>query len=354
MKPARRAALRTMGRRGAFAWLMARGGVGKIFTGAPLGISAASAIAASSATPILSGCQGPGLARGVVWQLDNAHIDPAGRWDALGVTDLMVQWSAVDGVCFVPAEGHTVPEGCQAAPRFPEWRRIATMPWARRVLMGLAGLSSEPRARAEVSTLAALIQQQQRGNGGMPLAIEGWYFPVEVDPTWKQVSAMRGLLASLPRPLWISVYDQSNIGGAALARWLASWLPDDIGVLFQDGVGVYAREARVARGYADALVGHFGESRVRIIAEAFRPLPASPTVDPHGAASASASASAVTAAGASSAAGTASPSAPPAPLFRAATAEELKPQLLAYQGYRVYLFDGPHYVSNQLVERLLQ
>lgn len=340
MKPGRRAVLKKLARRGGAAWLMGRSGAWKTLAGAPFGVSGASALAASCVAPILGGCQGPGLAQGVVWQLDNAHIDPAGRWDALGVTDLMVQWSAVDGALFVPTQADAALDGFDAAPRLPEWRRIAAMPWAQRVLMGLVGMSSEPRARADVSTLAAqsrqladLIRQERSIDGAMPLTIEGWYFPVEVDPTWQQAPRLRGVLASLPRPLWISVYDQSNIGGPALVQWLASWLPEDVGVLFQDGVGTYARDAQVARTYVDALVGHFGTGRVRVIAEAFRPLPVAPTT---GAASAPAGTSV------------------PPPAFRAATADELRPQLLAYQGYRVYLFDGPHYVSNQLVERLLQ
>ncbi len=342
-----------MVRRSGAAWLMARGGVWNAVVGAPLGVSGAAAMAATCAAPFLGGCQSPGLAQGLVWQLDNTHIDPAGRWDALGVTDLMVQWSAVDGTLFVPTPRDEALDGFDAAPRMPEWRRIAAMPWAQRVLMGLVGMSNEPRARANVSTLAAqsrhladLIRQEQRVNGAMPLTVEGWYFPVEVDPTWQQAPQMRGVLAALPRPLWISVYDQSNIGGPALTQWLASWLPDDVGVLFQDGVGTYARDAKVARGYVDALVGRFGGGRVRVIAEAFRPLPAAPV------AAALAPATAASTPAVSPTANTATPAA--APAFRAATADELRPQLLAYQGYRVYLFDGPHYVSNKLVERLLQ
>jgi len=194
------------------------------------------------------------------------------------------------------------------------------------------------------SRVRALIQEQQL-EAGMKL------------PAERQLAAQLGVsrnslreaLATLPRPLWISVYDQSNIGGAALARWLASWLPDDIGVLFQDGVGVYARTAPVARSYVDALVGRFGAQRVRIIAEAFRPLPQARAIAP-----ANGAASATPPAAASASASDSPPRPAPAPVFRAATAEELRPQLLAYQGYRVYLFDGPHYVSNQLVERLLQ
>ena len=71
-----------------------------------------------------------------------------------------------------------------------------------------------------------------------------------------------------------------------------------------------------AREYADALSETLGKRRVRIIAEAFRPQ-----------------------AGGG---------------FRAATSAELLPQLVAYKGYRVYLFDGPHYVSAELVDALLK
>jgi hypothetical protein len=145
--------------------------------------------------------------------------------------------------------------------------------------------------------------------------IDGYYFPVEIDPTWQGASALAPLLEALPRPLWISVYDNSNIGGATLAAWLDGWLPHDVGVFLQDGCGVYARGPAVAREYADALVARLGKQRVRIIAEAFRP------------------------------AGNGA--------FRSATAAELAPQLFAYRGYRTYLFDGPHYVSPQLVQGLL-
>ena len=71
--------------------------------------------------------------------------------------------------------------------------------------------------------------------------------------------------------------------------------------------------ARVVAQGRDA--ARLGKDRVRIIAEAFRPAQNG--------------------------------------VFRAATAAELSPQLLAYRGYRTYLFDGPHYVSDQLVQDLL-
>nr|MCF5699692.1 hypothetical protein [Pseudomonas syringae] len=38
--------------------------------------------------------------------------------------------------------------------------------------------------------------------------------------------------------------------------------------------------------------------------------------------------------------------------FRSPTADELQPQLDAYDGYPLYLFDGPHYVTPELVDAL--
>ena len=90
---------------------------------------------------------------------------------------------------------------------------------------------------------------------------------MEIDPTWAEAATLGPLLAQLPRPLWISVYDSANLGPHALVDALIKWLPPDIGVFFQDGVGVHAREARIARQYADVLSARLGKERVRIIAE---------------------------------------------------------------------------------------
>jgi hypothetical protein len=57
-----------------------------------------------------------------------------------------------------------------------------------------------------------------------------------------------------------------------------------------------------------------GSSRLRLIVEAFRP-------DPSGG-------------------------------FRPASPTELKSQIAAYKGHELYLFDGPHYVSDELVNQL--
>jgi hypothetical protein len=269
-------------------------------------------IAAVLLASIFCGCSmqtaEPGsLAQGVVWQVDEDHIDPHGDWDKLGVRDLLVQWTAVDDTSFLPGAG--LPD----AARLPDWTRIADEPWARNVIVGLAGRFDETSARAQIAQLAE--QSRKLAAVRPPVHVDGWYFPVEVDPTWKDAAALKPLLDTLPRPLWISVYDNSNIGGPALAAWLDSWLPHDVGVFLQDGCGVYARGPEAARGYADALSARLGKDRVRIIAEAFRPAQGGG--------------------------------------FRPASAAELMPQLQAYRGYKTYLFDGPHYVSPELVQALL-
>lgn len=249
----------------------------------------------------------PRLIDGIVWQPDNAHADPHGDWDKLGAHELIVQWTAVDGISFVPGTG------LRAAARMPDWERIGQEPWARDVIIGLAGRFDEAAARANTAQL--FIESMRLADARPPVHVTGYYFPVEIDPTWRDASALRTMLDALPRPLWISVYDRANVGGAALAQWLDQWLPPDVGVLLQDGCGVYAREPHVAREYADQLAAKLGRARVRIIAESFRPKVGGG--------------------------------------FRAATVDELKPQIDAYRGYRTYLFDGPHYVSDELVRGLL-
>ncbi|AKF44611.1 hypothetical protein ACQJ22_14855 [Pseudomonas fragariae (ex Marin et al. 2024)] len=249
--------------------------------------------------------KGPGVV-GIVWQPDNATVGISGNWDRLGARQLLVQWTAVDDQAFIPGTPMA------SVPVLPDWTRIGKEPWAQEVILGLAGYFSETRSRDNIEQLAVLSAQLAKVK--TPLNVTGWYFPAEVDPSWSRAKELPALLAKLPRPLWISVYDGGNIGPAATADWLKTWLPDDIGVFFQDGVGVYARTAPVARTYADALRNRLGKNRVRIIVEAFRPQVGGG--------------------------------------FRPATAAELKPQIAAFDGYPLYLFDGPHYVTPDLIEAL--
>ena len=118
------------------------------------------------------------------------------------------------------------------------------------------------------------------------------------------------------RPLWISIYDSTNVGPQELADGLLKWIPPDVGVFFQDGVGVYARRPWVALHYAHVLERSLGKGRVRIIAEAFRPKEGGG--------------------------------------FRPATIDELRPQLATYAGLPIYLFEGPRYVPPALVEQLVK
>lgn len=282
----------------------------------------ASLLAPLAGLPLLPGCSsgisgvrdrngvaGRALARGIVWQPDDATIRPRGNWHLLGVDQLLVQWTQVDGVSLLPGE--------TANPGRPDWSRIAQEPWASSIILGLAGCYDESLARHSVERL--VHDSAAMARRALPFAVAGWYFPVEADPTWDAVGRFAHLLAGLPRPLWISAYDNSNIGPREFARWLAAWLPADVGVFFQDGVGLETREPRIARQYADQLARVLGAQRTRLIAEAFRP----------GAAGAE-------------------------PRFRPAAVQELLPQLLAYQGMPTFIFDGPHYVSDALVDALRQ
>ena len=262
----------------------------------------------AAAAALLAGCASrvvPPI-EGIVWQIDNDTTELRGDWQELGVRRLLVQWTVVDDLAFVP--GTDVPPGA----RMPDWTRIAKEPWAQEVIVGLAGRFDERGARGDLERLVQLSAKGARTPP--PVNIAGWYFPIEIDPTWTEAYRLRTLLDQLPRPLWISVYDSANVGPEELAQSLAEWLPPDVGVFFQDGVGVHAREAFVARHYANVLVRRLGRERVRIIAEAFRP-------DPAGG-------------------------------FRPATLDELRPQLATYDGFPIYLFEAPRYLPPALVRGL--
>lgn len=266
------------------------------------------ALAATLLLASLAGCavQVPPI-EGTVWQVYNENAAPRGDWERLGASRLLIQWTAVDGIAF--REGTTMPSG-----NIPDWKRISAEPWAREVILGLAGRFDEKSARADIAQLAETSAALAKLP--TPLNVVGYYFPVEIDPTWTEAPQLTALLNKLPRPLWISVYDSANVGPQELADGLLKWLPPDVGVFFQDGVGVHAREAWVARHYVTVLERSLGKGRVRVIAEAFRPK-----------------------AGGG---------------FRPATIAELRPQLATYAGLPIYLFEGPLYVPPSLVDELVK
>ncbi|HVE53404.1 MAG TPA: hypothetical protein VNB23_08470, partial [Ramlibacter sp.] len=78
---------------------------------------------------------------GVVWQIDNEHTDPRGDWEKLGVRHVLVQWSVVDDLAFLPGTG------LAPGKAMPDWQRIGREPWAREVILGLAGRFDERSAR---------------------------------------------------------------------------------------------------------------------------------------------------------------------------------------------------------------
>lgn len=238
--------------------------------------------------------------QGLIWQPDAATMDPYGSWHRLGARELLVQWFTAR-----QADGTVVQTSAQ-------WARLVREPWAREIILGLATDVDEPRARRDVEALIAESLALTRS--ALPLRPKAWYFPVEADPSWVDAPRLGAGLALLPRPLWISVYDNSNVGPQAFVAWLRGWLPSDVGVFFQDGVGLHTRTPAVAMQYLEALRQSLGEARVRLIAEAFR------SVDRG---------------------------------LRSATANELMRQLAWYRGASVHVFDGPHYVTPALVEEML-
>jgi hypothetical protein len=262
----------------------------------------------AAAAALLTGCASQVVPpiEGVVWQIDNEHTQPRGDWEKLGVKRLLVQWTVVDDLAFV--EGTDLQRG----KAMPDWPQIGQQPWAQEVILGLAGRFDERGARGSLEELVQLSARVARTPP--PVKVTGYYFPIEIDPTWMEAYRLRTLLNQLPKPLWISVYDSANVGPEELAQSLAEWLPPDVGVFFQDGVGVHAREAYVARHYANVLSRRLGRDRVRLIAEAFRPQVGGG--------------------------------------FRPATIEELRPQLATYEGFPIYLFEGPRYVPPSLVQGL--
>ncbi|ACY31468.1 hypothetical protein HNB49_06170 [Comamonas thiooxydans] len=246
---------------------------------------------------------------GMVWQPSADTLRPHGSWQRLGIRRLLVQWTAVDNLSLVP--GTYLPSMSR---NLPDWERIAAEPWAQELILGLAGMHDEAKARAGLADLAMQSYALKAAITALPLRVAGWYFPVEVDPTWAAPSLLTEVLNKLPRPLWISAYDNANMGPQALVDWIMRWIPEDVGVFFQDGVGVHARTPSVAREYLQMLTAHLGQARVRVIAEAFRPAQGGG--------------------------------------FRSAMAEEFLPQLAAYQGWTVFAFDGPHYLNPPLVDAL--
>ena len=243
----------------------------------------------------------PPKIEGIFWQVDQMS-HPTGNWQLLGIHTLVTQWSMVDDRSFfseIPLQQWDVQ---------PDWPHIAQQAWSKQVILGLAGIFQEPVAREHMEQLYQ--QSQQILKAHLPIHASGYYFPVEADPTWNEVHLLGRYLARFKQPIWVSIYSADR-KAPFLQYWLASWLPANGKVFFQDGVGVGTRTPQEAAQIYAALKQQFGEDRVIILLEAFRKKEDGS--------------------------------------FRAAYPWEITKQLKAYGGQRVYIFDGPHYLNRASV-----
>ena len=132
-------------------------------------------------------------AASMFWQTWTSNVDVRRQWDRLGVGTTIFQWVAVNGSSFIlnpwlPLHGSQL-----------DLADIATRPWARRMIIGTPGLSDETQARARIHELADLAQKF--GTLSYPSNAAGFYFPVEIDPTYTAAPADFGAIWSkLPRP----------------------------------------------------------------------------------------------------------------------------------------------------------
>lgn len=241
----------------------------------------------------------PPQIEGIFWQPDLATTAPRGNWDLLGVDTFLPQWSVVESKSWFDHDSH-----------FSKWekniniKKLNQEPWAQNIILGLAGEYNETIARANVLELAKHSNKIIEDTKTIPL--KGYYFPVEADPTWICVHELAKAITSLSKPVWISIYS-AEPSPQYLDSWLKSWLPKHTGVFFQDGVGVGTRSPQQARIILEDLQKEFGKDQIIIVLEAFRPMKNGK--------------------------------------FRSAYPWEIIEQLKAYEGQKVYIFDGPHYMN---------
>ena len=258
---------------------------------------------------MISGCEmmksshTPARIAGVFWQPDLASTPPKGNWQLLGADIFIPQWSKVDGQSWLKELDS------------PHWEKTLPLaelkkkPWAKQIILGLAGEYNETQARKNIEQhhqdALKIIAQK--------LPVNGYYFPIEADPSWTNVYQLGMVLQQLPQPMWVSVYS-AEAEPQHFSFWVSSWLPPKDKVFFQDGVGVGTRSPQQALKIFQSLEQKLGADRTAIVLEAFRP-------NQKGG-------------------------------FRAAYPWEIIQQLKAYEGKTVYLFDGPHYVNRLTVHSI--
>lgn len=256
-------------------------------------------------------------AGGMLWQMLLNNVAVRRSWETLGVHKTLLQWIAVDGYSFVDN------------PWLPTYNikldmnDLATYPWAKEIIVGLPGFFNEHTSRTSLPLMADWAEKF--GTLQYPSNVKGFYFPVEIDPTWTTaIEDMRDIWPRLPRPLYISAYYGNNINGEVAAQWLAELLPPDVTLLFQDGVGAFGFELSLARERVHQLERHLGKERVHVICEVFRINPAWDGTD-----------------------GT---------YFLKLSPNEYAARVSQYTKVnnegRLWLFDGPNYISSDLIQRV--
>ncbi|MEB6480529.1 alpha-amylase family protein [Acinetobacter vivianii] len=241
----------------------------------------------------------PPQIEGIFWQPDLATTPPSGNWNLLGVSTFVPQWSTVQSKAWFDHD-----MGFEKWDKTLNLKQLNQQPWSQHIILGLAGEYDEKLARSNVLQLAENSKQIIEKTKSIPL--KGYYFPVEADPTWLGVGVLAQALATLPQPVWVSIYSAEQ-SPEHLDSWLKSWLPHNANVFFQDGVGVGTRSPQQAKTILEDLQKEFGKDKVVIVLEAFRPVKAGQ--------------------------------------FRSAYPWEVIEQLKAYEGQKVYIFDGPHYMN---------
>lgn len=263
-------------------------------------------------------------ANGIMWQTLVTNVDMRRSWEKLGVSKVCFQWLAVDGYSFVPN------------PWLPLYSKqidmldVIKQPWGREVIVGLPGYFNETTARASLDELTDL--GKKFGTLGWTGNIGGFYFPVEIDPTWTAgPAAMAPFWSRLPRPLYVTAYygagvqplDPNGISARDAALWLYEMLPKDVNLMFQDGIGAFGTALDVVQERIGALHDVFHD-RLHIIGEAF-----TYNEDYQG---------------------------EPGTYYRALTDAEYR-KLAAFHSRwqrrgRLWMFDGPNYLSSRLIQRL--
>lgn len=203
----------------------------------------------------------PQLIDGVIWQPTRDYAFPKGEWDQIGANTLIIQWGEVH---YRDAE---TDQKKTYIPSEQVIQQLLVEPWAKNIILGMSGDFDLAYARQDWQFLALKSQQISIKFSAVP--ISSWYAPIEISPEWKDIKAIKSYLNQLPRPLSVSIYADGTLTPNAYVRWVQQWLPGDVKVLFQDGVGVRRHSIKDVVSYAQALKNAFGEERVALILEAF-------------------------------------------------------------------------------------